>query len=45
MLKISYKDRVSNGEVSGVDEERRLLNTVRQRKAVYFEQLIRARGL
>ena len=35
MLKISYKDRVSNGEVmSGVDDERWFLNTVRQRKAV-----------
>ena len=46
MLKIFYKNRVSNEEVlSRLGEERWSLNTVRQRKTVYFGHLIRARGL
>ena len=45
LLKISYKDRVTNEEVlSRVGEKRWLLKKVKQRKVAYFGHLIRARG-
>ena len=45
LLKISFKDRVTNEEVlSRVGEKGWLLKTVKQRKVAYFGHLIRARG-
>ena len=45
MLRVSYKDRVTNEEIlRRVGEKRGLLNTIKKRKSQYFGHLIRAEG-
>ena len=46
MLRVSYMDRITNGEIlRRVGEKRLLLRTVKQRQLQYFGHLIRAGGL
>ena len=45
-LRISYKDRVTNGEILERDREKRsILKMVMKRKMQYFGHLVRAGGL
>ncbi|XP_071853762.1 uncharacterized protein [Apostichopus japonicus] len=46
MLKVSYKDRMSNEEVlNRVSEERKLLSELKNRKMQYMGHILRSNGL
>ena len=46
MLRISYIEHKTNEEVLGIIEKKRLLiDSIRKRKAKYFEQMVRHNGL